>query len=42
LLLQKLGEMRGAIVKGEAHRNHNRPGKCIHCSRRSGCPERLA
>jgi CRISPR-associated exonuclease Cas4 len=42
LLLQKLSEMRVAIVKGEAHRNHNRPGKCIHCSRRSGCPERLA
>jgi CRISPR-associated exonuclease Cas4 len=42
LLLQKLGEMRAAIVKGEAHRNHSRPGKCVHCSRRSGCPERLA
>src|SRR5439155_25591944 len=33
LLLQKLGEMRAAIAKGGAHRNHNRPGKCIHCSR---------
>jgi CRISPR-associated exonuclease Cas4 len=42
LLLQKLDEMRAAIGKGEAHRNHNRPGKCIHCSRRVGCPERLA
>ena len=42
LLLQKLGEMRAAITKGETHRNHSRPGKCIHCSRRSGCPERLA
>ncbi|HEX9568009.1 MAG TPA: CRISPR-associated protein Cas4, partial [Thermoplasmata archaeon] len=42
LVLQKLAEMRTAITKGEAHRNHNRPGKCIHCSRRSGCPERLA
>ncbi|HKW43594.1 MAG TPA: CRISPR-associated protein Cas4 [Thermoplasmata archaeon] len=42
LLLEKLAEMRDAIVKGEAHRNHSRPGKCIHCSRRSGCPERLA
>lgn len=42
LLLQKLTEMRASIVKGEAHRNHNRPGKCIHCSRRAGCPERLA
>ena len=42
LLLQKLAEMRTAITKGEAHRNHSRPGKCIHCSRRSVCPERLA
>ncbi len=42
LVLQKLGEMRACIVKGEAHRNHTRPGKCLHCSRRSVCPERLA
>ena len=42
LVLQKMGEMRACIAKGEAHRNHNRPGKCIHCSRRSVCPERLA
>lgn len=42
LLLQKLVEMRTAIARGEAHRNHSRPGKCIHCSRRMMCPERLA
>lgn len=42
LLLGKLDEMRAALAKGEAHRNHNRPGKCIHCSRRDVCPERLA
>jgi CRISPR-associated exonuclease Cas4 len=42
LLLQKLAEMRAAIAKGEAHRNHDRPGKCVHCSRRGVCPERLA
>jgi CRISPR-associated exonuclease Cas4 len=42
LVLQKMGEMRGCAEKGEAHRNHNRPGKCVHCSRRSVCPERLA
>jgi CRISPR-associated exonuclease Cas4 len=42
LVLGKLGEMRACLVKGEAHRNHNRPGKCVHCSRRSVCPERLA
>ncbi len=42
LVLEKVGEMRACIAKGEAHRNHNRPGKCVHCSRRSVCPERLA
>ena len=42
LVLQKMGEMRACMAKGEAHRNHNRPGKCVHCSRRSVCPERLA
>ena len=42
LVLQKMGEMRACLAKGEAHRNHNRPGKCVHCSRRSVCPERLA
>ena len=42
LVLQKMGEMRACISKGEAHRNHSRPGKCVHCSRRSVCPERLA
>jgi CRISPR-associated exonuclease Cas4 len=42
LVLQKMGEMRACAAKGEAHRNHNRPGKCVHCSRRSVCPERLA
>ncbi|HKZ90276.1 MAG TPA: CRISPR-associated protein Cas4, partial [Thermoplasmata archaeon] len=42
LLLGKVAEMRTALAKGEAHRNHNRPGKCLGCSRRSACPERLA
>lgn len=42
LLLQKVDEMRAALAKGEAHRNHNRPGKCLGCSRRAVCPERLA
>ena len=33
-----------AIERGEkeAHRNHNRQGKCRFCSRRVGCPESLA
>ena len=42
LVMGKLTEMRSALAKGEAHRNHNRPGKCIGCSRRAGCPEKLA
>jgi CRISPR-associated exonuclease Cas4 len=42
LVLGKLAEMRSALAKGEAHRNHNRPGKCIGCSRRAECPEKLA
>lgn len=42
LVQTKIKEMRGAIQAGSAHRNHNRPGKCLKCSRRSICPERLA
>ncbi len=42
VLLQKLDEMRGVIERQDAHRNHNRPGKCMNCSRREVCPERLA
>ncbi len=42
LLLSKLEEMRDVARRREAHRNHNRPGKCAHCSRRHACPERLA
>lgn len=42
VLLQKLGEMREVMIKNDAHRNHNRPGKCLNCSRREVCPERLA
>ena len=43
LLLGKLEEMRAALRRGGGvHRNHDRPGKCLGCSRREGCPERLA
>ncbi|MGD9962630.1 MAG: CRISPR-associated protein Cas4, partial [Thermoplasmata archaeon] len=42
VLVGKLGEIRDAMASGEAHRNHDRPGKCVHCSRRDVCPERLA
>jgi len=41
VLLEKLDEMREAERKGEAHRNHDRPGKCRFCSRKDVCPERL-
>ncbi len=42
LLLKKVEEMRRALETGEVHRNHHRVGKCLHCSRRDICPERLA
>jgi CRISPR-associated exonuclease Cas4 len=41
LLLSKLAEMRGLMGSGDVHRNHNRVGKCLGCSRRDHCPERL-
>ncbi|OGS42396.1 MAG: CRISPR-associated protein Cas4 [Euryarchaeota archaeon RBG_13_57_23] len=41
ILLEKLAEMRAAVEKADVHRNHNRPGKCKYCSRRSVCPEKL-
>ncbi len=42
LLLSKLEEMRTIAKTGEAHRNHNRRGKCVSCSRRHACAEKLA
>jgi CRISPR-associated exonuclease Cas4 len=42
MLLDKLTEMRGAIHTQEVHRNHIRSGKCVSCSRRDVCAERLA
>lgn len=41
LLMKKLEEMRTAMASGEAHRDHERAGKCRSCSRREACPERL-
>jgi CRISPR-associated exonuclease Cas4 len=41
MLINKLDEIRSILESGEAHRNHNRPGKCATCSRRAFCPERL-
>jgi len=42
VLLEKLDEMRTIMKTGDAHRNHERPGKCRNCSRREVCPERLS
>ncbi len=42
IVLTKVEEMHRTLEEGEAHRNHNRPGKCQSCSRRDICPERLA
>lgn len=42
LVLLKLEEMRAIMKTGNAHRNHSKPGKCSHCSRRHECPERLS
>jgi CRISPR-associated exonuclease Cas4 len=41
VLLEKLQEMRNILDGGEAHRNHNRPGKCRSCSRNEACPEKI-
>jgi len=41
LLIKKLDEMRASMRSGEVHRNHDRKGKCDHCSRKQICPERL-
>ena len=39
-----IGQKMRATLRGDmvAHRNHQRPGKCIGCSRRAVCPEKLA
>ncbi|KAA0003717.1 MAG: Dna2/Cas4 domain-containing protein [Thermoplasmata archaeon] len=42
VVLQLRDNILHAIEKGEVHRNHDRRGKCINCSRREICPERLA
>lgn len=45
-LKNTIGEIKEKLLedleKGEVHRNHNRKGKCMSCSRRENCPESLA
>ena len=42
LVLKKADEMREFLkAGGGVHRNHNKSGKCRHCSRRAVCPEKL-
>ena len=42
IILKKRDELLRDLERGEAHRNHRKPGKCRYCSRRERCPERLA
>ncbi len=41
LLIDKMADMREIMKTEDIHRNHNREGKCRHCSRRELCPEAL-
>ena len=41
LVLEKIENIRGLEKSGDVHRNHKRVGKCINCSRRDVCPEKL-
>ena len=34
-------EIQRTMVEGGAKRDHERPGKCTHCSRREECPDRI-
>jgi len=40
-LFKKVDKMREALKTGIVHRDHNKPGKCRHCSRRNACNESL-
>ena len=41
-LNNQIATIQHAMAAGGATRNHDRPGKCMHCSRRHACDERLA
>jgi CRISPR-associated exonuclease Cas4 len=42
LALSKVSEIRSAERTGEAHRDHDRIGKCRNCAKADLCPESLA
>lgn len=42
LVLKKVAEIRVAEATGIVHRNHNNPNRCLGCSRRDFCDEKLA
>ena len=41
-LNNQVAAIQATMAAGGATRNHDRPGKCKHCSRRHACDERLA
>lgn len=41
VVMQLREKLLHSMKEGEVHRNHNRKGKCMNCSRREICPERL-
>lgn len=42
LVISKVEEMRKIFKTNEVHRNHKRVGKCMGCSRKDACPEKLS
>ena len=40
-LSEAIQRVQGTMANGGARRNHDRVGKCMHCSRRYACPDRL-
>ncbi|MDQ3012417.1 MAG: CRISPR-associated protein Cas4 [Acidobacteriota bacterium] len=41
-LMDTIDQMRTLLARGEAHRSHNHPQRCMRCSMAHACDERLA
>lgn len=41
-LMDTINQMRTLLARGEAHRSHNHPQRCMRCSMAHACDERLA